>query len=1000
LQYELNLSKTLKTVNFIGKHNYQRMKKIYKNLIFSTLCLILSAQVLTAQVTIKGKVQDADTGEDLIGASIGVLGGGGAVTNYEGDFTVKANNLPTTLKISYTGYIEKTVEVTSDKEKINIKLATNAILIEEAVVRGQRIDEQEKKKPLDVGLLDGLAIKQTAAISFYSGLGNLKGVDMTTASMGFTVINMRGFNSTSPVRSLQIIDGVDNQAPGLNFSLGNFLGASELDVNRVELIAGASGPFYGPNAFNGVISIESKNPFIHKGLGVSLKKGERELFEGSIRWAQSLKNKKGSDFFAYKLNFYHLRAYDWVADNYDPVGGTKTGKNNPGGYDAVNRYGDEYQRGLDLTSESPWAREYGLGIYHRRGYNEVDLVDYNTRNYKANAALHFRLQPSKDFDSPELILASNFGSGTTVYQGDNRFSLKDILFLQNRIEIRKKDTYFVRAYVTNEDAGNSYDPYFTALKLQTNAKSDIAYQSDYSKYWGQIGKFHLKMKDQGYPQLEQMFVDTFPFVISTFDYEAGDKWINENNDSLRVWHTLSQIYASGISTLDEPTRPYFEPGSPEFKNEFNRLTKTKSGSAGGTKFYDKSSLAHVHGEYRFKPNWANYWVVGANYRKYMPYSAGTIFTDSTIYQRDAVGKITDSTIVRITNSEVGFYTGAEKKFFNDKFIFTGTVRADKNENFKMLVTPALSLVYNPDKKNFLRFSFSSAIRNPTLTDQFLRFNVGRAILLGNLYGIDSLITVESFVEGISGVNLEPKKFKYFSAPPIKPEKVKTFELGYRTTLFNRVYMDAGYYFNIYTDFIGYNIGIKVPVNQGQVDIQKLQAYRVSANSQNTVTTQGFNVGINYYFRTFYQLSANYSWNVLNKLSVDDPIIPAFNTPKHKYNIGLSGKDIKIGRFKETGFNITYKWIQGFIFEGSPQFTGKIPTYDMVDAQWSVTLPKINTTFKFGASNIFGFAPLFRETEAGQSKLKAMFNNAQYQTYGGPRIGRMAYVSAIYNFVGK
>ena len=48
---------------------------------------------------------------------------------------------------------------------------------------------------------------------------------------------------------------------------------------------------------------------------------------------------------------------------------------------------------------------------------------------------------------------------------------------------------------------------------------------------------------------------------------------------------------------------------------------------------------------------------------------------------------------------------------------------------------------------------------------------------------------------------------YFDAPPIQPEKVKTFELGFRTTLFNSVYVDAGYYYSFYNDFIGYNIGI-------------------------------------------------------------------------------------------------------------------------------------------------------------------------------------------------
>lgn len=144
--------------------------------------------------------------------------------------------------------------------------------------------------------MDLLAIKETPAVNFYSGLGALKDVDLTTASLGFTIINTRGFNSTNPVRSLQLIDGVDNQSPGLNFSLGNFLGASELDVLKVDLVVGASSAFYGPNAFNGVISMETKNPFIHKGLSATVKVGERNLLEGAVRWADAFKNKKEMKF--------------------------------------------------------------------------------------------------------------------------------------------------------------------------------------------------------------------------------------------------------------------------------------------------------------------------------------------------------------------------------------------------------------------------------------------------------------------------------------------------------------------------------------------------------------------------------------------------------------------------------------------------------------------------------------------------------------------------------
>ena len=41
--------------------------------------------------------------------------------------------------------------------------------------------------------------------------------------------------------------------------------------------------------------------------------------------------------------------------------------------------------------------------------------------------------------------------------------------------------------------------------------------------------------------------------------------------------------------------------------------------------------------------------------------------------------------------------------------------------------------------------------------------------------------------------------------------------------------------------------------------------------------------------------------------------------------------------------------------------------------------------------------MFQTDEQGRTGLKAAFNNAQYQTYGGPRIGRMAYVGLTYNF---
>ncbi|NNF22856.1 MAG: TonB-dependent receptor, partial [Saprospiraceae bacterium] len=245
-------------------------------------------------------------------------------------------------------------------------------------------------------------------------------------------------------------------------------------------------------------------------------------------------------------------------------------------------------------------------------------------------------------------------------------------------------------------------------------------------------------------------------------------------------------------------------------------------------------------------------------------------------------------------------------------------------------------------------------------------------LAGNLNGATDLITVESLVDFFN--TQQRDTLVYFDIEPIKPEEVKTLELGFRTTIGGKVYVDAGYYYSFYNNFIGYKIGVDAEFDDLGFPIGPVEAFRYSANSDQDVTTQGFSIGFNYYVAENYYINGNYSWNKLNT-EVDDDIIPAFNTPEHKYNLGLSGRKIRVGGIRNIGFSINYKWIEGFIFEGSPQFTGFVPSYDLLDAQINFGIPKINSTIKFGASNVL--------------------DSKNFQTFGGPRIGRLAYVSLTY-----
>lgn len=941
-------------------------KKLPRNIYY--LCLVVFVIFTNESAAQTGKVRliDQTTGQGIPNAQIEWVQGKKIINSDTGGFFQNQFQIGDKLIISAPDFITKEIIVENNTNAIwVIALESNAKQIGAVVITHNRLKEKLRESPVTVESITAQSIKETPASDFYEGLGHLRGVDVTAASMAFRVVNTRGFNSTSPVRSLQLIDGVDNQAPGLNFSLGNFLGSSELDIQTTEIVVGASSAYYGPNAFNGVINMTTKSPWTNKGLSAQIKMGERQLGQVMIRYANTYKNKQGRECFAWKANISYLRAYDWVANNRNPTATYTDSAKNPGGYDAVNRYGDE-----DITKNVELGQRYsrpGLENYYRDGYWEKDLVNYNTRNLKTNLLLAYKIN-----DKNEIQAQSNFGTGTTVYQGDNRYSLNDILFFQHRLEwIGKKG--FVRLYATHENAGNTYDAVLTALLLQNSTKPFIdevsgssGWSADYSGAWN---KYISKVRGlPGYPKGDPI---------------SNPNWLNEylacmqaNQEQLTIWHNEVRAIANRANKpngvpYSYPTYPRYEVGTNAFDSLKRVLTATRSfsaeGKAIGSRFYDKSAMIHLTGERRFTIS--SYRIIsGFSTRMYRPNSLGTIFLDT--------GK------ARIVNVEAGLYSGVERRFWENKIKANITARLDKNQNFNLLFSPAASVIYSKTKKNTLRLSFSSALRNPTLQDQYLHYNVGRAILLGNLHGVSHVCTIEDFNNWRDSRNYDTIHF--FTIDKIKPEKVKTFELGYKGILFKgRMTLDAGYYISFYTNFIGYKIVVDPDINTSVNLLNSYQVYRVATNSKDMVSTQGISAGANYFLNKFIMFSGNWSWNKLDRRGSTDPLIPAFNTPKNKFNLGILGmtmnQSIRLFRreisLRDFGFSANYKWVQGYRFEGSPQFTGDVSTYWMLDLQFSKLFTKWNSTLKIGASNVT--------------------NNKVYQVYGGPAIGRMAYISLTY-----
>jgi iron complex outermembrane receptor protein len=977
-----------------------------------TFLALLSVAIQAQEIS--GVLFDKRTGETLIAASVSIKGTTtGVQTDIDGKFSFKATQSPPyTLVFSYIGYEPFEVNITSveqAKKPFVVRLSESTKILKDVEIVDSRITEKQKENPLTIESMGLQQIKQTASSTFYEGLSTLKGVDMTTASLGFVVINTRGFNSTSPVRSLQLLDGCDNQAPGLNFSVGNFAGASEIDVQKVDLIVGASSPLYGPNAFNGVLAMQTKSPFYYQGLTVYLKGAERNLFDGALRWAKAFKNKAGEDKFAFKVGFSYLRAYDWEADNYSRSAALTSTKpeTNLGGYDAVNIYGDELRNtnegsyeGKKQTRENP-----GLGQIFRTGYKEKDLVDYNISNIKANTSLHYKIT-----NKIEAKLGYNFGYGTTVYQGDNRYSLRNLQIHQVRLEVSQPDKFYIRAYLTAEDAGNSYDAVFTALKLQEAAKDNNAWQQDYVSYWSNYVVPRIYSLDPNFPTNPNV---NNPWIMNFDSTNAvANSLINKYIDSFQIFHQEARKYADGNPNNKPTVNSRFTPGTASYDSLKSDITSRRLNQRinPGTQFFDKSKMVHVQGEYKWdikkkgqEKNWFDL-TTGASFRMYLPYSEGCVFSDTFSYKYvlDSAGKIvkdangidqvSDSSVKRITNWEIGAYFSATRKFsFGEGHSITPTltVRFDRNQNFAWkrkdgtwdpIITPAFSLVYSYKGNHSIRLSYSSGVRNPTLQDQYLYYNVGRAILIGNLNGVDSVVSIPDLVNYIdkNGNQAGIDSLKFLNVAGVRPERVQSFEVGYRGLFAKKVYVDVSAYVSLYQNFLGYRLGATFSDKEvfDNSKIRSFQVYRIAANATDKVMTYGVSAGVSYYFIKNYALTGNYSWNVLNRMGSNDSIIPAFNTPEHKFNVGISGYDIKIGNQKGFGFNVNYKWIQGFKFEGSPQFTGDIPTYSLLDAQISWDVQKIFTTFKLGGSNLI--------------------SKRNYQAYGGPGIGRMIYGSVLVN----
>jgi outer membrane receptor protein involved in Fe transport len=959
------------------------------------MAVLFSASAFAQSVTVTGNVKNGATKENIPAVSVIVKGtSNGTYTDPDGNFSIKVDKLPVTLVVSSVGFESQEINVSDASKPLTVEFAVISTPGQDIVIAASRAPQRILEAPVTVERMNSNTLRNLASPSYYDAITNLKGVDMHTASLTFKTVTTRGFVSSGNTRMNQLIDGMDNQAPGLNFSVGNIIGLTELDVDNVELLSGASSALYGSGGMNGTLLINSKNPFKYQGLSFNIKQGimhtdgkqrsASPYYDWTFRYAKNINNK-----LAFKVSAQLLKANDWQADDYRNVdrsgilskviGGDR---NDSPGYDGINMYGDETNAniflvapalrdgiraaflaasGIDLQAQANayfgaqgnpvypttaqmngfiglfpanaqptvgfWLPFYNAvknnyipsnSVVSRTGYEEKSLVDYNTLNVKGNFGFHWKITPST-----EASWNSYIGSGTTVYTGADRYSLRNFKMGQHKLEVRSKNWFF-RGYTTQENAGEAYNG--TVLGRLMN------------EYW-KPSVNNANLGASWYPQ-----------------------YIYALSESVRQGTGLSTGHLNARGAADVGR---LMPGTTAFEDAKRIVRNTPIPS--GAKFLDKSDLwaaeAQVNLSEMLKFSEVVDVLMGVQYKQFVLNSQGTIFND-------AAGPI--------KIFEAGGYVQVKKKI-GERLTLTGAGRWDKHKNYDSRFTPRFTAVVKVAKDNFLRLSYQQAYRFPTNQNQYINLNVGSGILIGHLdefktlYGYPSkpIYTAASIVAARAALN--PGLLVQAPWNDVVPETVSSQEIGWKGVIGKVLQFDVYGYMSRYRNFLsGVAVGQSNQATATPADLldpTKTRNLSFTQNTPGTVKATGWGMNLEYQFIKNYFLYGN----VFSDKLTDVPagFITYFNAPKYRFNIGLRNDNV----YKNIGFNAILKWQDNNYYEGT-FVSGTLPYFTWIDAQISWRPPNTKSVFRIGGTNV---------------------GNTYARTgYGSPYVGGLYYVSYGYN----
>jgi iron complex outermembrane receptor protein len=821
-------------------------------------------------------------------------------------------------------------------------LITNAL--QEVVITASRVSESILVSPVSVQKVNKGAIALSPALSFFDGLENAQGIHMITPSLGFKVLNARGFSNTTNVRFAQLVDGLDVQSPHIGGAIGNALGPTDLDIGNVEILPGTASALYGMNTVNGLANFFTKNPFTSEGFSIQQKAGINHIhdqfssakpyLETTVRFAKVISPK-----WAFKINSALTKGYDWIASDQTELNENANrstglfGTDNPAS-DRVNSYGNE----------SSNRRTISLGgsnyVVARTGYQERDVVDYNLQNVKADAGLYYKVAPDA-----MLIYTYHFSELDNVYQRANRFRLQDYRLQQHAVQYQSKSVQ-AKLYINSENTGRSYNLRSMAENMDRSYKPDNAWYADFT---------------------------------TGFNRSVGE--------GVPIADALRQ----GRSAADEGR---YQPGTAAFNQQLKKLQDINNWDTGAA-LRVKASLVHAELQVNLTESYLKSLktkydidlLTGADHRTYIIVPDGNYFINP---ESGEEGK-------NISYGKTGAFVSVSKGLFQNKLKLGAILRADKNDYFKTTFNPRLSTVYSPVHDHNIRASFQSGYRFPSIFEAYSNVNSGGVKRVGGLPVMSSGIfeqawlatSITAFQTAVLAdinqshltqvVAIEKNKGLLRKNPYtyLKPEHAQTWEAGYKGLfLGNSLYANADVYLSRFSNFIAQaNMNVPNTTDESLVPTYLYtrttqSPYRMYTNSNSVIYNFGFSAGLNYQWKKKLIIAANTTFAKLRNTENQDGLEDGFNTPEWIYNVSVSKKNL----VKNLDATLAYRW-QSDYYSQTFLVHGQVPAYSSLDALVTYRIPSLKSLVKVGANN--------------------MLNHYYTSFLGGPSIGGMYYFSVAY-----